>query len=176
MVLLMTYALLEILCDLTLSWNCSYTIQIASHAKLVSSVTSIFARNLAQGGIFCRLCFVAWAIIISLFKIFIRRRYNINSVGEIMSAMIACIFILWKVIQSGFILLTFASKIYQITQKTPNTHFRQKRGHTRLRYMDILTSWYLQIDNDILTLGGTSLPYFEVKLSCVCLMFAYRKK
>ena len=22
----------------------------------------------------------------------------------------------------------------------------------------------------------TSLPYFEVKLSCVCLMFAYRKK
>ena len=126
----MTYALLEILCDLTLSWNCSHTIEIASHAKLVSSVTSIFARNLAQGGIFCRLCFVAWAIIISLFKIFIRRRYNINSVGEIMSAMIACIFILWKVIQSGFILLTFASKIYQIPQKTPTTHFRQKRGHT----------------------------------------------
>ena len=23
---------------------------------------------------------------------------------------------------------------------------------------------------------GTSLPYFGVKLSCVCLMFAYRKK
>ena len=23
---------------------------------------------------------------------------------------------------------------------------------------------------------GTSLPYFRVKLNCVCLMFAYRKK
>ena len=23
---------------------------------------------------------------------------------------------------------------------------------------------------------GTSLPYFEVKLSCVCLIFAYRKE
>ena len=99
----MIYALLEILCDLTLSWNCSHTIEIASHAKLVSSVTSIFARNLAQGGIFCRLCFVAWAIIISLFKIFIRRRYNINSIGEIMSALpVSVICTLWKVIQDSF--------------------------------------------------------------------------
>ena len=30
---------------------------------------------------------------------------------------------------------------------------------------------------DVETLAvGTSLPYFGVKLSCVCLMFAYRKK
>ena len=27
-----------------------------------------------------------------------------------------------------------------------------------------------------LILNDTSLPYFRVKLSCVCLMFAYRKK
>ena len=27
-----------------------------------------------------------------------------------------------------------------------------------------------------LTIRNTSLPYFGVKLSCVCLMFAFRKK
>ena len=35
------------------------------------------------------------------------------------------------------------------------------------------------MDEDLETgavLGETSLPYFRVKLSCVCLMFAYRKK
>ena len=122
---------MEILCDLTLSWNCSHTIEIASHAKLVSSVTSIFARNLAQGGIFCRLCFVAWAIIISLFKIFIRRRYNINSIGEIMSALpVSVICILWKVIQDSF------SKHLQVKytkyhKKTLSTHLQFKKKNIK---------------------------------------------
>ena len=29
---------------------------------------------------------------------------------------------------------------------------------------------------DVIMISFTSLPYFGVKLSCVCLMFAYRKK
>ena len=34
---------------------------------------------------------------------------------------------------------------------------------------------YLKVSM-FLILAMTSLPYFRVKLSCVCLMFAYRKK
>ena len=37
-------------------------------------------------------------------------------------------------------------------------------------------SRHWQYTNSRSTLMDTSLPYFGVKLSCVCLMFAYRKK
>ena len=34
----------------------------------------------------------------------------------------------------------------------------------------------LNLESVLKQQGKTSLPYFGVKLSCVCLMFAYRKK
>ena len=36
-----------------------------------------------------------------------------------------------------------------------------------------LTDWFFYIPNNR---GLTSWPYFRVKLSCVCLKFAYKKK
>ena len=36
--------------------------------------------------------------------------------------------------------------------------------------------WFNNLHHKINCKSKTSLPYFSVQLSCVCLMFAYRKK
>ena len=46
----------------------------------------------------------------------------------------------------------------------------------RLYQVRISNTLYSRISNSTLYREQTSLPYFGVKLSCVCLMFAYRKR
>ena len=65
------------------------------------------------------------------------------------------------------------------------TSFSQMRNywHTQKMPYFVQTSWtslktsqQRSLGSDRVKMKITSLPYFRVKLSCVCLMFAYRKK
>ena len=63
------------------------------------------------------------------------------------------------------------SKFY--LQVHPNGDSHKERGYVSIHLINdnpysINVEWEIKLD--------TSLPYFEVKLSCVCLMIADRKK
>ena len=65
----------------------------------------------------------------------------------------------------------FWKKLTTQTERDTRTRTCQKTSPSINRIIDII--YFANYRNNGIK---TSLPYFRVKLSCVCLMFAYRKK